>query len=1246
MFGGRNRAAVRRAPPRCALLIGLLLLPFLRLQAAPPERISQAAMDQIADLLNEKASWTHAQQKMESQLIHAAKKNRGAPFAPKATQLETDVKIHPDGRVLVDIDANVTPALLALIGRNGQVLSSFPQFRAIRALIPVQEIETIAAEPDVSFIRRAVEAQTHAGSQDSEGNLTHLATVARNTFGVTGAGVKVGVLSDSVDYMTNSQATGDLGAVTVLPGQSGINGSNAGEGTAMLEIVHDLAPGASLYFATAFISEASFAQNILNLRSNGCDIIIDDVGYFDESPFQDSVVARAVNTITAGGGLFFSAAGNSGNLSSGTSGTWEGDFVDGGSTVSPVAEPGRVHNFGPATFDTVTPGGSSLRVDLFWADPLGASANDYDFFILNAAGTSVVGSSLTRQNGSQDPYESFSTLSVGQRIVIVKFSGANRFLHLSSGRGQLSVATSGAIFGHAATTNAFGVAAVNSLTSYPGGFVGGPTNPVEVYSSDGPRHVFFNADGTPMTPGNFTSTGGTIRQKPDIAATDDVTTSVPGFIPFAGTSAAAPHAGAIAALLKSYNSALTPGQIRAVLTGSTLDIMAPGVDRDSGFGLVMVPAALQAAPTGALLVTPGTGFIASGLAGGPFSANNTIFSLTNTGASSLNWSVANDALWLTVTPTSGTLVPGGPAAAVTASLNSMSSNLWPGLYSAHLSFTNLNTGIAQNRTVRLLVSAPAAPSAYASNLLALNPIAYWRLNETNAPAPAEIVTNLGTLGSTANGSVFDAVVQGEPGIVNSSFRYQNPDMLVTYFGSHVDIPFQTALNPAGAFTVELWAKPAQISTDVFSPASSIDASLNSGNSRDGWLFYQATNTWQFRVGGSSGYKATLTGGSAQSNVWHHLAGVYDGVNVSLYVDGTKVAGPTAASGFVANGSQPFRVGATTIPNRTFDGWVDEVAFYTNALSAAVIAAHFAAATTNNSGYAAQILTATPRGYWRFENTSTPAASAINSGSIAPNANGTYEPGTLPGVAGVPRSAFGSGNTACQFNGGEIDVAPQFVSLNGPITISAWIKMNLPAGTESIVDKGSGSYRLTVDTSGHPHFDDGNQTAGSIAGSGSVADGQWHQLAAIYDGVHSEFLYVDGQLAASTVNATNEITGNTGDLAIGSDPASFTQNLLGVIDEVALFTNALSAGTIQQLYFAATNAVVTPPFGLTSIRGGQAIAITWPTVPGRTYQVQYSTNLAGTNWNVVSNVTAIWPTATVSDPIGPDPQRFYRVVLLP
>src|SRR5215510_6024067 len=158
-------------------------------------------------------------------------------------------------------------------------------------------------------VSNLVITQTGQGSRSSEGDVTHLAFAARQAFGVNGTGIKIGVLSNGVTNLAVSQASGDLGPVTVLPGQAG----TGDEGTAMLEIIHDLAPGADLYFATATSGIASFANNIRALRNAGCNIIVDDVFYFVETPFQDGqsasvvsntnggVVIQAVHDVTASG---------------------------------------------------------------------------------------------------------------------------------------------------------------------------------------------------------------------------------------------------------------------------------------------------------------------------------------------------------------------------------------------------------------------------------------------------------------------------------------------------------------------------------------------------------------------------------------------------------------------------------------------------------------------------------------------------------------------------------------------------------------------------------------------------------------------------------------------------------------------------------------------------------------------------------------------------------------------------------
>src|ERR1700761_2266614 len=82
------------------------------------------------------------------------------------------------------------------------------------------------------------------------------------------------------------------------------------EGRAMMQIVHEIAPGASLAFYTAAVSEPDFANGILALAAACCKVIRDDVSYFDEPMFQNGIVARAIQTVEAEGVTYVAAAAN------------------------------------------------------------------------------------------------------------------------------------------------------------------------------------------------------------------------------------------------------------------------------------------------------------------------------------------------------------------------------------------------------------------------------------------------------------------------------------------------------------------------------------------------------------------------------------------------------------------------------------------------------------------------------------------------------------------------------------------------------------------------------------------------------------------------------------------------------------------------------------------------------------------------------------------------------------------------
>ncbi|WP_165371638.1 S8 family serine peptidase [Pseudolysobacter antarcticus] len=584
----------------------------LATEAAQP-KIGPRAAAQMQALKSIKTTKSPQQNKIDSRLYLGLLHQRSDSRLATLTDFRF-VKPEADGRVAVNIllsGADGVKPVLNLLDSLGDVVKAKSYaYHTVTARVAMQNLDALAAIAQVRTIRQAIPGMTQAVNT-SEGDLTHGANEARGYFGVTGAGVKVCVLSDGVNSLATLQASGDLPAVVdVLPGQAG----SGDEGSAMLEIVHDLAPGAALGFATGTTDEATFATNIASLVTAGCNVIVDDVDYLDESPFEDGPLAQAVNAATAAGVIYFSAAGDNGNKDAATSSTWEGDFLaTAASDPAPLAG-ANLHNFGD--------GGNSILVTaagtpvLTWAEHYdlsgGVASTDYDLYDMDGGLTTIFDASTNTQDGVGGDDRAIEIISggtfAGERLLIDKFAAgitsSTPMFNLAVLKGKLdaTLATSGATRGHSSAVDAFSVAATPVATSadgispagpYPGLFTA--ANVSESFTSDGPRRILLDTTGAELTPGNRTSTGGVVRQKPDITAADGVATASPGYSPFFGTSAAAPHAAAIAALIKSAVPAATPAQIRTALISSAIDIQTAGVDRDTGAGIVMAHAALQAA---------------------------------------------------------------------------------------------------------------------------------------------------------------------------------------------------------------------------------------------------------------------------------------------------------------------------------------------------------------------------------------------------------------------------------------------------------------------------------------------------------------------------------------------------------------------------------------------------------------------------------------------------------------------------
>ncbi|HEV2726780.1 MAG TPA: S8 family serine peptidase, partial [Solirubrobacterales bacterium] len=383
---------------------------------------------------------------------------------------------------------------------------------------------------------------------------------------------------------------------------------------------------ASLAFATAFESEESFAQNIERLAEPvsaggaGAGVIVDDVAWFEEPFFQDGPVAVAIGKVAGEGVTYLSAAGND-NLfdSEGNEiASWEAPkFRDSG--VCPAAivalsgfNGTHCMDFDPGlgsdqTFGITVEAGETLTVDLQWAEPWNGVGTDLDAFLLSAGGGILTGSAEDNagSEGTQRPvevlqWENTASTSRTVRLAINRFSGDDprlKFILLQNGGGVSAVEypeSSGedvvgpAIYGHAGAASAISVAAVPFTNSAA----------IEPYSSRGPvTHYFGPVEGTEAAAPLGSPE---VVEKPDIAATDCGATTFFAFLSggtwrFCGTSAAAPHAAAVAALLRQAKPSMSVQQARDAL-GETAVPVGTFSSEAAGAGMVDAFAAIGSLP--------------------------------------------------------------------------------------------------------------------------------------------------------------------------------------------------------------------------------------------------------------------------------------------------------------------------------------------------------------------------------------------------------------------------------------------------------------------------------------------------------------------------------------------------------------------------------------------------------------------------------------------------------------------------
>jgi subtilisin family serine protease len=485
--------------------------------------------------------------------------------------------------------------------------------------LPKASLAQLSAIPELRFARPAIAQYNNAipsrGIVVSQGATAMKSDVAQSRYGAYGFEVKVGVLSDSFDNYdaaanggparTNAAADVASGDLPITGVQIIQESPSAGgdEGRAMAQIVHDVAPGADIAFATANGGQANFANNITKLANAGSKVIVDDVVYLAEPYFQDGIVAQAANAVSKRGIPYFSSAGNQAKAS------YEAGFKPSGKTFFDC----ELHNFNNSRRvdglqKYTLPAQSALLIFLQWDEPFASitkggrgSKSDVDLFILDDKGQLIQPNPDLGQfpisadnNLDGDPLEAVQYINYGTgpitvNVAITKCAGQNplrmKYINFQSGAPAEYDTQSGTLFGHANARGVAGIAASRYTTPLT----------LEPFSSRGGTPILRDLNGNRTFEYRFQPrlTG------PDggdttffYALTPDFDNT--GYPNFFGTSAAAPHVAGVAALVLGVRPKLSPEVVYGLLGATADDIGPSGFDIDSGFGFVRADRAVGA----------------------------------------------------------------------------------------------------------------------------------------------------------------------------------------------------------------------------------------------------------------------------------------------------------------------------------------------------------------------------------------------------------------------------------------------------------------------------------------------------------------------------------------------------------------------------------------------------------------------------------------------------------------------------
>ncbi len=528
----------------------------------------------IESLRRERGSWHYYNNKLDSRLNLKLDAILKQEVSGNFRQAGRPVSVGLRDRVCVQILAAGTggrDVLARKIGSLGGELTGWsPRGAVCQALVPLGELDRLSASSLVAYISTPEPAIPFAGNYTTEA-LADINVQSWHDAGVRGQGIRIGVVD--VGFVNYRSLLGvELPASVVV--RNFVDGetdnqvdSGSSHGTACCEVVHDLAPEASLFLAK--ISTSIDLEEAVDWLRNTCrvDIITTSLGWYNLTPGDGTgILADLVQEARNAGILWTTAAGND-RLRH-----WGGLFNDpDNDRIHDFSEELNVNYFGDDSGAYQIEAGHTYTIYMRWSDWGPVVDQDYDIYVYRWTDGEwkVITSSINLQDGTagQTPTEAARFTTSGESTAygfIIYNSSASENVNFEvfvPNAPRLTVMDASRSLANLADSPAAVTVGAIDVGDYR----------EEVYSAEGPT----NGPGGSLTGG---------YDKPDLASYANVSSASYGPGGFSGTSAATPHVAGAAALILVEHPDYTPGQLRNALISQAIDVGDAGFDYRTGWG--------------------------------------------------------------------------------------------------------------------------------------------------------------------------------------------------------------------------------------------------------------------------------------------------------------------------------------------------------------------------------------------------------------------------------------------------------------------------------------------------------------------------------------------------------------------------------------------------------------------------------------------------------------------------------------